>query len=131
MKNYYIQIVTFIALVNNNISSLMMNTEGYNRSLSGNEGWPNYWHYWLLFDYRSQLMLYLTGIFLALKYPLEGLYKKFAIISIMMFMSIFAMEIIIYLWDGNDSRNEKLLPLYLCGYTIANILAAKHLKLWT
>lgn len=130
MKNYYIQILTFIALVNNNISSFMMGYDGYHTAMSGNQGWPKYWHYWLVFDYRSQLMIYLIGILMAIKYPLDGLYKKFATISALMYISIFAFEIMIYLWDGNDARNEKLVPVYLFGYTVANILVAKYLKIW-
>ena len=130
VRNYYVQILTYVALINNCISSYWMGNDRLSTSLSGVDGWPNYYHYWLIFDYRSQLMLYLIGIYLCLKYPLKDFYKEFAMKSVLMYIMIFIAEIAVYLWYGNDARNEELYYIYIGLYTIGLYVVAIKEKLW-
>lgn len=83
-----------------------------------------------MFDYRSQLMIYLIGIFLVLKWPLKGKYREYAMNSVLAYASLFVAEIGLYLWFGNDSWSESHYYYFIGAYTLFLYWAAIKEKLW-
>lgn len=130
MKNLYPQILTFISLIINCISHYFMGMTGNYTSISGAKGYDYYWHYWYLFEYRLQILFLLLFVYLAIKYPLQDTFKKYGSITLLIYLSLVVVEIIAYLWTGNDRLNESLYYYYVTGYTAALLIAAIRLKVW-
>jgi len=130
LRNYYIQILTLVAMLNNTIASIWSGDKSYHVALSGNYGWQKYYHYWLLFDYRSQLFLYLIGMLMVLRFPLEGANKTYAKASLIAYICLYIIEVVFYLWDGNDARIEGFSFFFLFLYVVVLGVLAFFAKVW-
>jgi len=130
MKNLYPQILTFVSLIINCVSHYFMGMAGHYTSISGAKGFDYYWHYWYLFEYRIQILFLLLFIYLAIKYPLQGVYKKYGSVTLLLYLSLVVVEIMVYLWTGNDRLNESYYIYYVALYTSILMITANRMKIW-
>ena len=112
----------FLTMVINQVATLWEGVERPVKTLSGSDGFPIYYHAWLIFDYRAQLFSYLTMVMLALKFPLYDKPKRIAIYSIILYVGITLIEVFRYLYWGNNKLNEDYFYYYLSAFTLGCII---------
>ena len=121
VRRYYIQIIIFCCMINNQVAKVWEGDDSLYRSISGEDGYPMWYHTWVLFDHNLHIILCLVGMILLLKYPLKGEFKEFAIFSVVCSLVIVLFESATYLYYGNNYMNEQLYYYYLGGFTASLI----------
>ena len=122
LKKYYIQLILFSVIISNQISNLWKDDKSKHVSFSGEIGFSNWFHYWLVFDHYIQYMIYLILIVLVLIFPLKGEFKNYAVASVLLYFSINAVEISYYLHQGNNNHNFNMFGCYLLVYGVGHAI---------
>lgn len=125
IKKYYIQILLFLILANNQIAKFWEgNTDRY-ISFSGVIGNRLEYHYWAVFDHWMQPFYFLSIIALSIAWPLTGGVKRYALFAVAAFTSIVSVEFFMYLNDGDNFRNEENYYYFLGAFLVALLIGKK------
>ena len=117
-------------LVNNNISSYFMGDDSPHISISGNVGFPNYWHNYVTFELQISFLLFNTLMVIYMIYPLNGVFHEFAIVTMVIYGLFALSEHVMYQWTGSGLLGESMYYYLIISYTAALLIAAIRLKVW-
>jgi len=130
---YFVQVILFLAVICNSFHEIWKDNGENIITWMGNIGYPEYYHYWYLFNHKCQFFLYLSIPVYLLLYKLERVYKKLAIESIFLYIGMSMIETIHYLMFGQNRTDDQLnieFSLLMGGFLIGNIFLVIYNKPW-
>jgi hypothetical protein len=127
---YYVQICTYVFMINNSISNYWMDNQGDYIAINGDKGFPVYWHWYVTFEVYIQPLLILALLVAYMVYPLTNELKKYAIATIIIYSTISIMECFIFQYTGSGYLGESFYLYFVVGYTALLLIFAIKLKVW-
>lgn len=127
---YYLQLLLFFCIITNQLSNLWKDDKTKSISWSGEFGFSNWFHYWLIFDHYLQYLIYIIGILLVLVFPLEKQFRSYAIATVLLYFGINLIEIFYYMYFGNNNHNFNMFGVYISVYSVGHIIFLFKNKLW-
>ena len=130
---YLVQILLFVAIINNSFNSFWDGNKELVVSWMGFEGYPKYYHYWYLFHHKFQFFLYLSLSVYFLLYKLDESHRRYALGSILLYIGLSFVETINYLlysYHQTEMQKNVEVSFLIGGFLVGNIILGIYNKAW-
>jgi hypothetical protein len=122
LKNFYVQIITIIIWGNNQLSSFWGHRNDLTTSWGGFIGYPSWYNSWVVYDVEIGKLLIWMIVLLLIIFPLKGDYRTYAIGSVCTLILIMFLEFFIFLFYGNNSKNEDMFYVFFSSYILSIVV---------